>query len=213
MELGNLSEIIASLTAVAALVAAILAARYAKSQMESSKAQVQQANEQLALERERDAVAKELEDRKNASRVSAWIESRDWQTLVVVQNNSDAPVYNLRAEVNCRVWDRHKKKATFPLSILEVKVLPPGRYIWVKIPEGETQVINLDNPSANRELTPFEKSSGWTTALYYDDCHHGAPVLNSPKWKINSVTFQDAVDKHWLRDESGFHSLPLNKES
>ena len=120
---GNISEIVAALTAVAALIAAIVAARYAKSQLESSREQVQQANDQLALERERDIIAKELEDRKDVSRVSAWVEELGWKTLVVIQNNSDAPVYDLQAEVNCRVWDPQKKKATFPLSVLQLSLI------------------------------------------------------------------------------------------
>lgn len=209
---GNISEIVAALTAVAALIAAIVAARYAKSQMESSREQVQQANDQLALERERDIIAKELEDRKDVSRVSAWVEELGWKTLVVIQNNSDAPVYDLQAEVNCRVWDPQKKKATFPLSLLQVKILPPGRYVWMKIPNDADLIVDLENPTKKKRVEQFEKSSGWTTALYYDSCNHkGTPILNSPNWKINSLTFQDAVNNRWRRDETGFNLVSNNQ--
>ena len=200
-----------ALTAVAAVIAAIAAARYAKSQMESSQEQVKQANAQLALERERDAVAKELEDRKDVSRVSAWVEELGLKTLVVIQNNSDAPVYDLQTEVNCRVWDHQKKRASFPLSELQVKILPPGRYVWMKIPDDTDLIVDLENPNKKRKVEQFEKSSGWTTALYYDSCNHkGTPILNSPNWKINSLTFQDAVNNRWRRDETGFNLVSKN---
>ena len=58
MELGNLSEITGALTAVAAFIAAVAAARYAKGQLESSNEQLLEVQKQVQIEIERDKKVK-----------------------------------------------------------------------------------------------------------------------------------------------------------
>lgn len=190
MELGNLSEITGALTAVAAFIAAVAAARYAKGQLESSNEQLLEVQKQVQIEIERDKKSEERERRQHASQISAWIESIDWGTRVVIQNNSNVPVYDLIANVNCRSYNFQTRKAEFSPSILNVQVLPPGKFVWI-------QVAN------EKEALPSEKKAGWSTARYYEECDHGTPVLNSPKWKVNSLKFRDAMNRSWIRDEKG----------
>lgn len=166
MELGNISEIVAAATAIAALIAAIFAAKYTKGQLENSERQLNQA---LARE-----------EQEQASHISAWVRSENWETKVVVQNSSVSPVYNVDLSVNVREWDNYNKRATFYESILKVAVLPPGRYIF-------------ENYSKNE----------WSTAVDYEDGKYGTPVLSSQSWKVNKITYRDSKNKIWIRDDSG----------
>ncbi|WP_326502564.1 hypothetical protein [Rothia nasimurium] len=205
--LGNLSEIISALTAAAALIAAIFAARYAKGQMEAGKEQlvavnkqIDQMQHQLTIEQQRDFAAQEQLERTQASAIASWVETCDrFSNRVIIENTSVTPVKDVQVTVNTRLsyWHPAEKtyKPTFNEKVkLDVPVVPPGKYSFEYRP----------NPGKEKSL----KAIDWHWAYgqpYSNTATPSHPVLNSPKWMVTELIFTDATGMTWVQDHEGLH--------
>ncbi|MFW0182512.1 hypothetical protein ACN082_03255 [Rothia sp. CCM 9417] len=195
MDIGNLSEVTGALTAVAALIAAIYAARQANKQLKAM-------NAQLELERVKDNRAVEVLEQSQASLISAWLTSRDWFSYVTVKNSSPASIFKVSIEVSFRTNDY---KEAVESSLLNIEVVPPGEYIFVRIPSNPNCSDEYPNPTNGFKLTkpsPHQKESGWSHAFPATGIRT-SPVLNSPNWRVVKLSFTDSHGVCWVRDDSG----------
>jgi len=111
MELGSLADVVTALTAIGALVAAIIGARH--------------ASRLFAVEAKRDRSTAEREKQAQASRVFAWVAARiiDRDSAkygVVVVNSSEQAIYDVKVRViGANAVER---------SAITLAFLPPGSF-------------------------------------------------------------------------------------
>lgn len=110
MQLGSFADIVTALTAIGALLAAVVGARH--------------AGRLFAVEAKRDEDAADRERQSQASKVFSWVASRigEGETTygVVVVNSSEQAIYNV--EVRVAGSDGSERR---PVSLT---LLPPGAY-------------------------------------------------------------------------------------
>lgn len=140
MQLGSFADIVTALTAVGALIAAILGARHAA--------------RLLDMEGKRDAAAAAREMQSQASTVFAWVASRigdDATTFgAVVANSSEQAIY----DVEVRVTDAYGKESR-PIVLT---VLPPGAYYLGESNEAYGWEFASRLRSFDDEIRPVTKS-------------------------------------------------------
>ncbi|MFK4298449.1 hypothetical protein ABH924_003618 [Arthrobacter sp. GAS37] len=142
-----------------------------------SRTMADSARTGLEEERERHAQAKETERRSQASQVFSWPAmltdgaARHWG--VVIENNSDAPVFGLTVQRPAGV---SQSKGT-PIEAISatVSVLPPGVYFFSKREPFPEPVFNRENLK---------------------------PIVKNPKY-MALLMFQDSTSAPWVRDQSG----------
>lgn len=204
MEIGNLSEIISAITACGALSAAIVAALYAKKQAESGQEQIlavnkqiDQVQEQLIIEQKRDIDAKAQEAKNQASAIASWVETcESYGNRVIVENTSITPVRDVQVKVTTRTtsWNSETKKYDVHWhegEVLKIHVVPPGKYVFV-----------YNGPVKDRN----EKS--WEYGIPYSTLKTPSrPVLDSPKWSVESLAFTDATGRRWEQGPQGLNEI------
>ncbi|MGO4956070.1 hypothetical protein ACTQ49_02135 [Luteococcus sp. Sow4_B9] len=167
--MGNLSEVVSALAAVGALVAAVWAGLTAKKLYD--------------METRRDEMSSELQRRRAASRVSAWVcthfpegvnEGANRRDGVIIANQGDCPIYDVRIESTGK--DGLQKK-----EIVQ-HVLPPGEYFV----GSRSDAFQWDSPDQTQCLEGIIR-----------------PITKKPDWRVTQLKFQDADGNRWLRDERG----------
>ncbi|WP_460801677.1 hypothetical protein [Microbacterium sp. GXF6406] len=152
MQLGSFADIVTALTAIGALIAAVLGARHAK--------------QLFIVEANRDEHAAERERQNQASKAFAWVASRigaDATTYgVVVVNSSEQAIY----DVEVRVAGAKGNERT-PITLT---VLPPGAYYLGESSESYGWEFASRLRSFDDEIRPVTKSKqrGITAMTFRD---------------------------------------------
>lgn len=195
MDIGNLSEAVGALTAVIALMAAIYAARQANKQLRAM-------NAQLELERVKENRAVEVLEQSQASLISAWLTSEKWNSFVTIRNSSPASIFKVKIEVSFRPKDPLEKVQD---ALLSIEVVPPGEYIFARIPshpDFNRRYLNPTNGFIPVEASKHQRSYGWSHAFPAEGVKT-SPVLSSPHWRVVKFSFTDSNGLYWVRDDSG----------
>lgn len=139
MTLGSFADLITALAAVAALFAAIAAARHAR--------------QLFGIEAKRDEAAAARERQTQASKVFAWVASRIGEETtygVVVVNSSDQAIY----DVHVRATDANSKERG-PIALT---ILPPGAYYLGESSKSYAWEFASRLRSFDDEIRPVTKS-------------------------------------------------------
>lgn len=132
------------------------------------------------IEREREHRLTEADERRQAVRVSAWVaevvgpNAGERSPGVVVVNASQTAVRDVLVSV---IEPDDRRRAALRLAIL-----PPGEYF------------------AAAQPPPYHWGfPNLLSALEYP----ARPVMRSRQWRVTEVTFRDAADRSWRRDDAG----------
>lgn len=139
MQLGSLADIVIALTAIGALIAAIIGAGHAR--------------RLFGIEAGRDNAATARETQAQASKVFAWVASRIGESTtygVVVVNSSEQAIYDVKA----RVTDAYESER-YPIQLT---ILPPGAYYLGESPEAYGWEFASRLRSFDDEIRPVTKS-------------------------------------------------------
>lgn len=141
MQLGSFADIVTALTAIGALIAAIIAARH--------------ADRLFAVEVSRDGRAVERERQAQASQVFAWVASRiigdDAKAYgAVVVNSSRQAIYDVTVRVTGANGTERR-----PISLT---ILPPGAYYLEESPKAFGWEFASRLRSFDEEIRPVTKS-------------------------------------------------------
>lgn len=139
MPLGSIADLITALTAIGALIAAILGAKHATGL--------------FRIEAKRDATAAAREVQSQASKAFAWVATRISEREfygVVVVNSSEQAIY----DVEVRVTGADEAERT-PVRLT---ILPPGAYYLEETPQAYGWTFASRLRSFDEEIRPVTKS-------------------------------------------------------
>lgn len=147
MQLGSLADVITALTAIGALIAAILGAKH--------------AGRLFAVEAKRDESTAARERQSQASQVFAWVASRivDDEAKAygaVVVNSSEQAIYDVTVRVTGASGVERRP--------IELTILPPGAYYLEESAEAYAWEFASRLRSFDEEIRPVTKSKKRTIA-------------------------------------------------